>query len=546
MSQIKVSNLTFSYDTNYENIFENVSFEIDTDWRLGFIGRNGRGKTTFLNLLQDKYKYSGVITSSARFDYFPFEIKECKPKKDQLMITLDEIDELKNTNTEGNTLNIVKNIIAPFSEWEEKMNLYINENTEESMIEYGKVLDLYMSHDGYIIDELIEKEIRKLDVGVDVLKRSFNTLSSGERTKLMLAALFLKKNNFLLIDEPTNHLDIEGRESVARYLNSKKGFILVSHDRYFIDKIVDHIISINKNDIEIQKGDFTSWNYNRELQDNYEIAQNDKLKKEIKTLTESFRRSKGWSDLVEKSKIGEHVYDRGAVGAQAARMMKKAKNVEHRREKAIEEKKKLLKNIEKADDLKIIPQAYLKNNYINIDNLSISYGDKKVCDELSFTVNEGDRVALRGKNGSGKSSIIKLILGEDIEYTGSLNIGNQLSISYISQDTSHLRGSFKEFVENEAIDESLFRAILSKLDFNPNSIEKDLSDLSAGQKKKVLIAKSLSQKANLYIWDEPLNYIDVISRMQIERLILEYKPTMIFVEHDYMFNENIATKAIKL
>jgi len=546
MSQIKVSNLTFSYDTNYENIFENVSFEIDTDWKLGFIGRNGRGKTTFLNLLHGKYKYSGTITSSVSFDYFPFEVKQSKIKNEQLTKLNDEIDETISINTEENTLSIIKNIIAPFSEWEEKMNLYIKENTEVSMIEYGKILDLYMSHDGYIIDELIEKEIRKLEVEVDVLERSFNTLSNGERTKLMLAALFLKKNNFLLIDEPTNHLDTEGRESVARYLNSKKGFILVSHDRHFVDKIIDHIISINKNDIEVQKGNFSSWNYNRELQDNYEIAQNDRLKKEIKSLEESFRRSKGWSDLVEKSKIGEHVYDRGAVGAQAARMMKKAKNIEHRREKAIEDKKKLLKNIERADDLKIHPQAYLKSNYINIDNLSINYGDKKIFDGLSFTVNEGDRVALRGKNGCGKSSIIKLILGEDISYEGNVNVGNQLTMSYISQDTSHLRGSFKEYVESEAIDESLFRAILSKLDFNPNSIEKDLSELSAGQKKKVLIAKSLSQKANLYIWDEPLNYIDIISRMQIERLILEYKPTMIFVEHDYMFNENIATKVVKL
>lgn len=523
MSQIKVSNLSFSYDTNYENIFENVSFEIDTDWKLGFIGRNGRGKTTFLNLLQGKYKYSGTIASNVSFDYFPFEV-----------------------NMEENTLNVIKNIIAPFTEWEEKMDLCIKENTEASMVEYGRLLDLYMSNDGYIIDELIEKEIRKLDVDIDVLNRNFSTLSNGERTKLMLAALFLKKNNFLLIDEPTNHLDIEGRESVARYLNSKKGFILVSHDRHFVDKIVDHIISINKSNIEIQKGNFSSWNYNKELRDNYEIVQNDILKKEIKTLEQSYRRAKGWSDLVEKSKIGNGPCNRGAIGAQAARMMKKAKNVERRKEKAIDDKKKLLKNIERADNLKIHPQEYLKTNYINIDNLSISYGDNKLFEGISFTVDEGDRIALRGKNGCGKSSIIKLILGENISYTGSVNIGNKLIMSYISQDTSHLKGSFKNYVESEAIDESLFRAILAKLDFNPNSIDKDLSELSAGQKKKVLIAKSLSQKANLYIWDEPLNYIDIISRMQIEKLILEYKPTMIFVEHDYMFNENVANKVIQL
>ncbi len=523
MSQIRVNNLTFSYDTNYENIFENVSFEIDTDWKLGFIGRNGRGKTTFLNLLQGKYKYSGTITSSVSFDYFPFEV-----------------------DIEENTLKLIKNIVAPFTEWETKMDLCIKENSESSMNEYGSILDLYMSHDGYIIDELIEKEIRKLDVDTDVLKRSFATLSNGERTKLMLAALFLKKNNFLLIDEPTNHLDTEGRETVAKYLNSKNGFILVSHDRHFVDKIADHIISINRSNIEIQRGNFSTWSYNKELSDNYEIEKNDTLRKEIRTLEDSFRRAKGWSNLVEKSKIGDHVYDRGAVGSQAARMMKKAKNIEHRKEKSLEEKKKLLKNIERADDLKIHPQAYLKTNYINIDDLSISYGENKLFEGISFTVNEGDRVSLRGKNGSGKSSIIKLILGEEISYTGNVNIGNKLVISYISQDTSHLKGSFKDYVESEAIEESLFRAILAKLDFNPNSIDKDLSELSAGQKKKVLIAKSLCQKANLYIWDEPLNYIDIISRMQIEKLILEYQPTMIFVEHDYMFNENIATKVISL
>ena len=523
MSQIRVNNLTFSYDTNYENIFENVSFEIDTDWKLGFIGRNGRGKTTFLNLLQGKYKYSGTITSSVSFDYFPFEV-----------------------NMEENTLKLIKNIIAPFTEWEEKMDLCIKENSESSMDEYGRILDLYMSHDGYIIEDLIEKEIRKLDVDIDVLGRSFATLSNGERTKLMLAALFLKKNNFLLIDEPTNHLDTEGREIVAGYLNSKNGFILVSHDRHFVDKIADHIISINKSNIEIQRGNFSTWSYNKELSDNYETEKNDRLKKEIKTLEESFRRSKGWSDLVEKSKIGGHVADRGAVGAQAARMMKKAKNIEHRKEKSLEEKKKLLKNIERADDLKIHPQSYSKTNYINIDDLSISYGENKLFEGISFTVNEGDRVSLRGKNGSGKSSIIKLILGEEISYTGNVNIGNKLVISYISQDTSHLKGSFKDYVESESIDESLFRAILAKLDFNPNSVDKDLSELSAGQKKKVLIAKSLCQKANLYIWDEPLNYIDIISRMQIEKLILEYQPTMIFVEHDYMFNENIANKVINM
>ena len=268
MSLISVSNLTFGYEGGYENIFENISLEIDTDWKLGLIGRNGRGKTTFLKLLLGKLKYAGSITASAEFDYFPF-----------------------NPDGSLSTLEIVRNAIAPYSLWETEMNKCIAENSESSMFRYGEILDLYVQNDGYIINELIEKEIRMLDVSVDVLHRQFNTLSNGERTKVMLASLFLKKNNFLLIDEPTNHLDLDGRESVAAYLKSKKGFILVSHDRHFLDSTVDHILSINKNDIEVQKGNFSSWQENKNRQDNYEINKNEKLKKEINQLEESFRRT---------------------------------------------------------------------------------------------------------------------------------------------------------------------------------------------------------------------------------------------------------------
>lgn len=523
MSLINVNNLTFGYEGSYVNIFENTSFDIDTDWKLGFIGRNGRGKTTFLKILLGKFKFSGSITSSTKFEYFPFE-----------------------ADGSLSTLETVRNAIAPFSIWEKEMNEFISEKSESSMFKYGEILDLYVLHDGFIINELIEKEIRKLDVSIDVLTRSFNTLSNGEKTKVMLAALFLKKNSFLLIDEPTNHLDLDGRKCVADYLNSKKGFILVSHDRNFLDSTVDHILSINKNNIEVQKGNFSSWQENKTKQDNYEINQNEKLKKEINQLEVSFRRTAGWSDKIEKSKIGEHVFDRGAVGHKAAKMMKRAKSIERRKENSIEEKKKLLKNIEKFDSLKIIPLDYHKDNLINIDKLHVSFNDRTVIDKISFMVNQGDRVAIRGKNGSGKSTILKILTGEIKSFEGDVNIGSNLNISYVPQDTSFLKGSFHDFINNENIDESIFRTLLAKLDMNSDDFSKNLEELSEGQKKKVLIAKSLSQSSHIYIWDEPLNFIDVYSRIQIEELIKTFEPSMIFVEHDLKFNENIATKIIEL
>jgi lincosamide and streptogramin A transport system ATP-binding/permease protein len=238
--------------------------------------------------------------------------------------------------------------------------------------------------------------------------------------------------------------------------------------------------------------------------------------------------------------------DKGYIGHKAAKMMKRSKALEARRENAMEEKAALLKNIETADDLSIWPKPYHSSRLADAENLSILYGGRKVTENVSFSINAGDRIAIIGKNGSGKSSIVKLLIGEKIDFTGSLRLGSGLILSYISQDTSYLRGNLKDFATEEGIEESLFKAILRKLDFSRSQFDKDMAEFSEGQKKKVLIAKSLCQQAHLYIWDEPLNFIDVISRMQIEELLLRHKPTMIFVEHDQAFSNNIATKQIYL
>lgn len=531
MSLINIQDLTFQYDTSYETIFDHVSFQIDTGWKLGFIGRNGRGKTTFLNLLLGKYEYTGTISSSVAFDYFPFEVED----------------------SSANTLTVIKNTIAPYRLWEQQMEELLNQNSEQALEEYSDIQEQYLSHDGYVIDELIEKEIGKLNVNADVLERPFQTLSNGERTKLLLAALFLKKNNFLLIDEPTNHLDTEGRKTVAEYLNGKKGFILVSHDRDFLDAVIDHVLSINRCNIEVQKGNFSSWQENKDRQDTFELAENEKLKKDINHLKAAAKRTSEWADNVERTKIGfdpakteKSLARRSIIGEKSRKMMQRSKNIARRQQSAIEDKSKLLKNLEQAESLKMNLLTPPKEQLAEIRNLSIAYGERIILSDISFTVNQGDRVALQGKNGCGKSSILKLLMGEHIAHTGVCRIGSQIITSYIQQDTSFLRGSLKEFAEMEQIDESLFKAILRKLDFSRAQFEKDISEFSGGQKKKVLLAKSLSQEAHLFIWDEPLNYIDVLSRMQIEDLILACSPTMIFVEHDSMFSRKIATKTIIL
>lgn len=492
MSSINVSNLTFGYEGSLENVFEDVSFNIDTDWKLGLIGRNGKGKTTFLKLLLGKLKFKGAISKTVEFDYFPYEVKD----KEKLSI------------------DIVHEIAPLIEDWE------------------------------------IIKELNLLNTDTSILYRNFNLLSGGEQIKILLISLFLKGNNFLLIDEPTNHLDIQTRNNLVEYLKSKKGFIVVSHDRDFLDKVVDHIISINNVNIDIQKGNFSTWKQNKDAQDNFEITQNERLKKDINRLEVSAKNTNTWSNKIENTKYNhsgsKEMIDRGYVGHMSEKMMKKAKVIEKRIQKEVNEKSNLLKNIDRNDSLKIVPLESRKNPLIVLDNFQIKYNEKTMFKKISFEIENGDRIAISGKNGIGKSSILKLILGEKIDYNGTLKVSNDLKISYVSQTTDFLNGTLKTFASKEKVDEGIFKAMLSKMGISKSEFDKDISKMSEGQKKKVLIAKSISESANLYIWDEPLNYIDILTRIQIEEAILKYKPTIIFVEHDEMFVKNVATKMIKL
>ena len=519
MAQINVSNLTFGYEGSFENVFENVSFSVDTDWKLGFIGRNGKGKTTFLNLLLGEYDYQGSITSSAVFDYFPY------------VVTTKELE-------------------LSASELMEKW---------KPQVEQWRVMC----------------ELPLLSIDAELLYRPFKTLSFGERTKVMLAVLFSGENDFLLIDEPTNHLDMEARDKVKEYLAGKKGFILVSHDRDLLDYVCDHVLVLNRSTIEVQAGNFSSWWDNKEKKDSFARAENEKHLKEIGKLKATADRSSRWAEKNENTKIGfdpikendRSISTRSFIGAKTKKMQSRVKNFEKRMDREIEEKEGLLQDLEQEIDLKVMPLEHYKDRLIECRELSLRYldGTENVIDDLTFEVKQGERVFLSGANGCGKSSLIKAILKRNeegssdrdrlspdnnvignMQLTGTLNLAPNLTISYINQDTSHLKGSLADHAKSNNLDFSLLLSILRQLDFGREQFEKNMEDFSEGQKKKVLIASSLLTPAHLYIWDEPLNYIDVFSRMQIERLIERYKLTMLIVEHDVRFREKLASKEVVL
>ena len=341
MALIQIEHLSFSYPSSFDPIFEDVSLQLDTRWKLGFIGRNGRGKTTFFKLLLGEYEYSGSIRAPVAFDYFPYPV----PDKDRP------------------TRAVLEGVCPGADGWQ------------------------------------LERELSLLGVRPDVLDRAFASLSNGEQTKVLLAALFLNEGHFLLIDEPTNHLDAKARAMVAAYLQKKQGFILVSHDRRFLDGCVDHILSLNRADIEVQSGNFSSWFANFQQRQALEQAQDQRLRKDIKRLEQSARRTAVWSDRVEASKKG--AADKGYVGHMAAKMMKRSKCIEARQHKAIEEKSALLKNVETAEDLRVTPLLHYADLLAAFDSVSVQYGGQAVCGPVRFEVRRGERVALDGGNGSG-------------------------------------------------------------------------------------------------------------------------------------------------
>ncbi len=478
-----------------------------TDWRLGFIGRNGKGKTTFLKLLLGEYRYGGTISAPCAFEYFPIALEER-----QLSLTGEELIE-----------------------------------------------ELCPGHETW----RLLCELSLLGEGEEMLSKKVSHLSLGQRTKLELALLFSKENEFLLIDEPTNHLDAAARDKVKEYLAGKSGFILVSHDRDLLDCCTDHILSLNRKNIEVIKGNYSVWLENKQRKDAFAIAENEKREKEIKDLRRSARQMSNWADKSERSKIGvaeRENKDRLAnartyIGSKTKKMQKRVAAVKGRIEREIEEKKGLLEDIENARDLKLFPLEYRKDVLVEFKDYSFRYegAERDAVKDVSFDVRRGERVLLRGANGCGKTTLIKRILcsigiEKDLRFTesGVIRVSPGLTASYVSQDTSGLKGSVEEFCRAEKIDRSRFCTILFQMGLGRTQFEKDISEYSDGQKKKVLVAASLCTSAHLYVWDEPLNFIDVFSREQIEGLILKFRPTMLFVEHDIRFGENIATNIIDL
>ena len=478
MPMITIKDLTFGYDGSDKILFDGVNVTIDTSWKLALAGRNGRGKTTFFRLLKGELDHGGPITGVPPVIEFP----------------MDELPDAE--------------------DWK------------------------------------VRKELNLMGADPDIMWRPQETLSGGERTKLMLAYLFAGDGIYPLIDEPTNHLDRQGREAVASYLASKEGFILISHDRAFLDRCTDHTLVITRSGIELVNTTFSTWWENNEQRQESEMARNSQLKKEMNSIEASMKKNAQWSSKAEgyknranaPSKVAEDHFRRAYEAKKASKLMSLSKNLEHRNERKLEEKQSLLKDLEREQTLKITGSTHHDKMPITLKDVSVYRDGELIAGGIDLVVEQGKKISLEGHNGCGKSTLIKYLTGSDDSITaeGDIHIAKGLKISYVGQDTSVLDGCIYDIADDRGCDKTQFSTILVKMGFTKEMLYRDVDDLSLGQKKIVMLALSLCEQADVYLWDEPLNYIDVYMRKEIERLIKNSDVTMLFVEHDRAFVEAVA------
>lgn len=495
MGTIQIENMSYKYDQMVDNLFDSLNLQIDESWKLGLIGRNGRGKTTLMKILLGKLPYQGKIISNLNFYYYPQKVND------------------KNRPT----IEIVKELtdLEDYDIWK------------------------------------IEVELDKLKAKPDILEQNFSTLSPGEQTKVLLAILFIDDYGFQLIDEPTNHLDIEGRQVVADYLKGKKGFIVISHDKTFLNEVIDHVISINRQNVDIYKGNFDVWEQEKKMQDQAQFNEKEQLKKDISRLHETAVKRENWSNQSEKQKnktgLQKVNLDKGFISHKASKMMRKAKSVSKRVDSEIEKKQSLLKNIEIEEPIKLnYSEVTHPKTLVTVNDLQLVHEDVKTP-KISFKVPVDQVVSLVGKNGVGKTTIFRQILGinQPFKQNGDIIVANGIKVAYLAQE-NELSGDIRQLAQAKKIDPEMIFSNLRKLGFERDLFEQPVESMSQGQRRKVALAISLSQEANLYFWDEPLNYLDVITRQQIIDAIKKQHPTMLLIDHDKDLIDEISSQKIIL
>ena len=510
MIEISLNKVNKSYGFN--KVLDDLSFDVKTNERIALIGSNGCGKTTTLRLIMGIESVdSGVISvrTGSSIGYLT-QI----PNKEEDNITAREV-----------YLRGVQKII----DLDKKINEFVGkmDTSNKSIKELDKLQEEFRILGGYQLNEKVEKIRNGFKLSDDLLNNNYNNLSGGEKTIVNLASLVLSNPDVLLLDEPTNHLDIETLEWFEEYLNTYKGtVIIVSHDRYFLDRVVNKIICMENGRADIYYGNYTYYLKESEKRLMLQFQAYKNQQKQIKAIEEAIARLKEWGN-----KSDNPMFFRRAEAMQ----------------KRLDRMVKVDKPQEKSDiRINLTFSSRSANHVLSIKDLNLSIGNKELIKSSSMDVNYKERVCLMGKNGTGKTTLIKNIINNAYE---NIKLGVNTDIGYIPQEIRFENEELTIFEYMRGIfvgSESELRSKLFRFYFDTNSIDKKLKTLSGGEKVRIKLLELILKKANFLILDEPTNHIDIDTREILESSLLEYDGTILFISHDRYFINKIATKIVRI
>jgi len=531
MHLIGLKDVSFSYTFGEGNLFEKVNLDINSGDRIGFIGPNGCGKTTLLKIILGEEK----LVSGKRVQ-----------TKSNLQIGY--LSQESTVEYEGSVLDYILEAFPQIQKlYREFKNLERDSSDVGRATEYTLLQERFASAGGWEVKAEAEKTLSGLNFTKDETALDFKVLSSGQKTKANLAKILLSKPDFMVLDEPTNHLDLSSLEWLEKWLLGFKGTLLiVSHDRAFLDKTVNKIWDLRRGALKEYKGDYSFYYQQREEEIERQWREYEDKRKEVKRLKIESQRKRVWAKRKEKQRIGAGGA-KGHITAVAAKLAKRAKAVEKRIEH-IERVEKPFE--EKRITLNFPNLAPSGNMVLSVTDLSKSYGNKMLFTDLNFSILKGENLAVTGPNGSGKTTILKIILGEIEPDKGEAVLGHKVKIGYFDQERKWL--SQEKSILEEATssdisgDEVWIRTVLGSLMLRRDSVFKRIKDLSEGEKGKVMIAKLLLSGANFLILDEPTNHLDIDAREALENALINYPGSILFVTHDRYLIKKLGHEILNL
>ena len=506
MNILNASNISKSYVE--ETLFDNIKVTLNSGDTVGLVGRNGEGKTTLLRLLAGLEKPSEGIISW---------------KKNVRIGYLNQIPDYENDTSVYQCLKSVFQELNAISEQLETIENKMAEDIESIttlLSRYGELQTYYEENGGYEIDA----KIRKVTYGLNIdhlLDTEWGNLSGGERTKVGLAQMLIKSTDLLLLDEPTNHLDIKSIEWLANYIENFDGAtVIVSHDRYFLDETVDQIIEIDQKMLHIYNGNYSNFVEEREKRLLVEFEAYKTQQKKIKKMKESIKQLRTWASQAKPP---------NAAMYRRAKSMEKALNRIERLEKPTLDSKKM--------NMKLEEGKRVSNRVIEMENVAKGY-DYLLFENVNMLVRRGEHVAIIGDNGTGKSTLLKIILGLTSVDAGAIKTANNLKIGYLSQhefesdNDDTLLNTIREKVN---VTEGEARHILANFMFYGKDVFKKVKDLSGGEKIRLRWAQIVNTDYNLLVLDEPTNHLDIDAKETIEDALLNFEGSIITVSHDRYF-----------